>query len=524
MRLQNILTHRLLMIDGSEENRLIPGCVTMPSKLPLVAAFVTFLAVTAPMHADEAAESNIQTGSQPPTAAEARVRLWTAIFVDGETKKPLERLTVEFRCWKSGHREPQPMTFSSGSGGEVKLPLASGTHTEIEVKGKSRWLASKFQIGDFPKERYPPDEKPPAADPSKPVTFDLWKGTEVRGKMLQPDGKPAAGILLHVGAYINNMTWYEKYCGHQMELHNWDHGDWPNWQTSLFTDKDGSFSAIVPPHDARSWVRVGTVDGDHSPIIVAKDNPHPHLRALLSYAPFIHQVQTQDIKNQEVIDLDMLQLARGVVLKGRVVDADGKPLSKIPLYTSSKHGPYAGRSTESAADGSFEFLPMSPGKITLTPRAELRNEKDEKISRDVQAVFVRREITLPDSDKPVDLTLQALRHATIEFEWIDRRANKGPVAYYGTFHVSGKLEAKNQPPFWWDGETEKTTRDGKAYLFVKVPVDLVEPSLQLAADTVVTASYEDDKTKAGPGTVPLGDITQPRRRIIYGDEPQAQNK
>lgn len=63
-------------------------------------------------------------------------------------------------------------------------------------------------------------------------------------------------------------------------------------------------------------------------------------------------------------------------------------------------------------------------------------------------------------------------------------------------------------------------RDGKKLLTVKVPRQLINPTLVLVQDRAVTASYEDETGKtSGPGRLELGDITQPIRRVIYGDEP-----
>ena len=47
-----------------------------------------------------------------------------------------------------------------------------------------------------------------------------------------------------------------------------------------------------------------------------------------------------------------------------------------------------------------------------------------------------------------------------------------------------------------------------------------ETALTLGGDRVVTASYEDETGKKhGPGRIELGDINQPLKRTIYGDEP-----
>jgi hypothetical protein len=102
---------------------------------------------------------------------------------------------------------------------------------------------------------------------------------------------------------------------------------------------------------------------------------------------------------------------------------------------------------------------------------------------------------------------------------VDRRAKKGQVSYYGEFSIDGRVPQQGQESVWWRGETEKIKRDGRELLIVKVPAAIIEPVLTLVSDHVVHARYEDDVQKAGPGRIMLGDISVPRRRVIYGDGP-----
>ena len=62
-------------------------------------------------------------------------------------------------------------------------------------------------------------------------------------------------------------------------------------------------------------------------------------------------------------------------------------------------------------------------------------------------------------------------------------------------------------------------KDGKPILRIKVPTDLKNATLALPADIIVTPSYEDELTKFGPGNGPIGNLTTPMRRVIYGDAP-----
>ena len=119
-----------------------------------------------------------------------------------------------------------------------------------------------------------------------------------------------------------------------------------------------------------------------------------------------------------------------------------RPLSGITLYTSGKHGPYYGRSAVSKADGGYLFLPMHPGPFMLSPYAQLHDEKGNANSRDVQAVFVQQEINLAESDKPVEMIIRAVPHITLEFDWVDRRAKKGPVAYTARLTFMARSSSK----------------------------------------------------------------------------------
>jgi hypothetical protein len=224
-----------------------------------------------------------------------------------------------------------------------------------------------------------------------------------------------------------------------------------------------------------------------------------------------------------VMDLGDLKLSKGLVLRGRVVDADGKPMSDVTLFTSGAHGPYAGRKTVSKADGSFEFRPMNPGAIELSPDAHYRDEKGFQKSRDVRAIFLRQKVDLREDANPLDLTIRALPYVELAFDWVDRRAKKGSVAYYGGFTVSGEILEADGKKAYWSGDTVLVDRDGKQMLVVRVPDAATRVSIGLHPDQLVTPSYSDDLVERRTGQVELSDTKRKMRRVIYGDEPRGQN-
>jgi hypothetical protein len=450
------------------------------------------------------------------------IQLWPVTLVDGETDQILAGVKVSVQAALHGQQQQQSTTLTSSGAGVVDIPLRPGDATFVYVVSPG-WCTEGWPlVGEADWDNDGQFDTPPR---DKPRTISLWKGTAVAGRLLTPEGTPAAGVTLQAGVYVHNPPWPQP---EQRVWHSWDHGQWPNWHRGTTTEDDGSFQVTVPPRSARSWIRIGTGNLDYTAIdteVLSEKNPS---HSLVKFAPF--EVEVNEWEDEQIadpatgaIDLGDLHLQKGVVLTGRVVDAEGNPLSGVHLLTSNRHGPYAGRKAISRADGCFEFQPFNPGKFTLTADARLRDRDGQVISRDVQAVFVESEITLAKTDDVVKLKIQAVPHVELGFEWVDRRAEKGPVSYYGHFDVIGRVVDSDGSRQWWRGETQKIERNGTEFLIVKTPADIVDAELHLVADSRVTAAYADDHTTSGPGRVLLGDISQPMRRVIYGYEPQEDN-
>lgn len=461
-----------------------------------------------------------RAADQPESPA---IEEWTVTLVDAETGEPIPDVDVEVKASRDGSQQLEVVALTSDAEGKARFSLPTGKATTVHLCEPGWWMSGWALVGNFDIDNDGKFDGRPRSDEHR---VQLWRGTEVRGKLLAPEGTPAAGVSLRAGVYLNNTVWLERLGRESRGWNSWDHGQWPNWETSGKTKEDGNFSITVPPPDARSWVRVGTSGLDFQAIdtdALARNNKD---HALVRYAPFEVEVngstKNRRVEEQDgVLELGTLQLERGVVLRGRVLDAEGQPLAGVHLFTSNRHGPYGGRKTVSQADGTFEFAPMSPGTFTLRPDATLRDSEGVTNSRDVQAVFVNQDVTLTAEDDVVEMTVQAVPHVELEFEWVDRRTEKGqPVSYYGEFPIHGRLARDGAKPVGWRGVTEKVNRDGKELLVMKVPREVIEPTLTLPADQRVTASYSDGETESGPGRIQLGDVTQAKRRIIYGDEPR----
>ncbi|TWU58990.1 Regulatory protein BlaR1 [Rubripirellula tenax] len=457
-------------------------------------------------------------------------------LVDGENGTPLQGIQCTASIFKQGS-PAKLLPYSSDADGIVEVDVSEDESVWI-AEVPSGWFSSAPSVTVIQLDKNgKPKHEQTAANDEEPTIVKLWRGTEVDGRLLWPDKKPAAGVKLAAGVYINDQSWKEK-LGMDLTLYSFDHGDWPNWSRTIVTDDAGRFRVTVPPSSSRSWLRIGTTALGFGPQIGVGEDEAVTQR-LAKCLPLEIQYGGNNRGNVLIVsdktdaeDMALhagnLQLETGVIVRGRVVDAEGNGLSNVHLTTTGPHGPHSGRKAISGDDGIFEFPVMAAGNVTIHPDARLRDGKEQlpgtANSRDVQAVFVSQSFTIAKTSLPQELTIRAVPHTEVAFEWVDRRTDKTqPIAYYGAFRVRGHMPDENgKPGAYWTSKTERVERDGKSILVVKIPTQLLKPELMLVADRRVTASYSDSSgLTSGPGIVQLGDITSGTTRTIFGDEPRA---
>ncbi|WP_442508631.1 SUMF1/EgtB/PvdO family nonheme iron enzyme [Novipirellula sp. SH528] len=472
----------------------------------------------------------------PPDEAngkDSRIREFQ--LVDGKNGTPLQGLQCKANIFKQG-TPPRLQPCRSNNQGIVEVQVFEGEGAWIAEVPRG-WFTSAPSVAVIElDENGMPKHEQTAVNNQEPTVVKLWRGEEVTGRLLWPDKTAAVGVKLTAGVYINNQSWKEK-LGMDLAWYSFDHGDWPNWNRTVVTDDAGRFHFTVPPKQARWWLRIGTTALGFGPQIGVSEDDSVSQR-LAMCMPLEIQYGGNGRGNIPVIPLNStasdevprpgdLQLQTGVIVRGRVVDAEGEGLSNVRLTTTGPHGPHSGRKAISGEDGKFEFPAMAAGNLTVHPDARFRDGKEKLTgtanTRDVQAVFVSQSFTIPETDKPHEIAIRAVPHTEVRFEWVDRRADKTqPISYYGTFRVRGYMPDDNgKPSTYWTSETERVERDGKSLVVVKIPTQLLKPELMLVADRKVTASYSDSTgVTSGPGIVPLGDITANTNRTIFGDEPQ----
>jgi hypothetical protein len=353
-----------------------------------------------------------------------------------------------------------------------------------------------------------------SSNSSNPIEIKLWPGTKVTGRILEPNGEPAANAQITAGVYFLNGGWKKRF-GIDLAWMSWDHGDWPNWQTVVTTGTNGRFQVTVPPREARSWIRLGTTTlsfGSSNDVGMPQDSK----RLAARFAPFEHDFEPAN-HPIDGVDVGDIQLERGVVLEGKVVDSKGEPMPNVHLLTSGRHGPYGGRRTITNERGEYRFLPHAPGDVTISVDARHRDENGKVKSRDVRAIFSKLPVTLSEDSPDLNVLLQAREYVTLKFNWVDRRQPPiERISHYNHMPITGHVEVKGKLQYWRGG----SQRNG-SILFLKVPVGLQNAKLVLPNDKYVTISYEDETGLTGKGRMELPNLDPKLIRTIYGDPPRA---
>ena len=473
---------------------------------------------------------------RPGSKSSAKIRDVRFQLIDGETGNPIPNLKCTFL----------QQTVTTDSDGIISVQVGEDQRAWIQDvppgwfsrSGGRSFSAAPGTLKEMLGENSPTEHKQEKSPDLNVIT--LYRGTQVKGRLLWPDGTPAAGVHLYAGVYINSESWNKKLgMGMGRVWVSWDQGQWPNWTSSTWTDDQGLFLFTMPPKDARSWLRVATtnimsipseggVDKETTerlskcvPLEIQYGGHHKDLTVL--------EINDDNLDaDQDILNTGDLSLKQGIIVRGCVVDAAGNGLSNVGLTTPGPHGPHSGRSTTSDAEGRFAFAAMAPGPLRIHPDARLRDALaayEPAYTREVQAVFVDQTFTITETPDSQTIEVRAEPHTEVRFEWIDRRADQTQaLSYYGTYEVYGQMPDKNGVPgVRWTGQTVRAEQDGKQWLTIKVPQKLLGAHLRLPADQMVTASYSDSSgVQSGPGRIELGDCNDPSvRRTIFGDEPRS---
>jgi hypothetical protein len=181
------------------------------------------------------------------------------------------------------------------------------------------------------------------------------------------------------------------------------------------------------------------------------------------YAPSTHIV-----KADKRGDMGRFGLQQGIVLRGKVADAQGKPMAGVYVHADNEErnqalgqlmvADHISRTAQTNAKGEFELMPLPPGKYRIQPQEHGYDPTDEgrrQKRRPLEAVFLQQKVTLRDKEKPEMLEVRAVPHVVIEAQYYD---SKGKKTRGHRPHMFGQIDGG----FWF--AEAKTDPSGKITL------------------------------------------------------------
>ena len=303
-------------------------------------------------------------------------------------------------------------------------------------------------------------------------SVDLRPAAEITGIVETPEGKPASGVK--VLAYSNTSKTKEG---------EFEYGSFGDTKT----DKDGKFSLwIITPGPAVFWV-----------------------------LPETHAQSTHVIKDPTKRgDMGRIVMNPGIVLKGKVVDVQGKPLAGVFVEADKRGGiedfnfPVADHVRRTAVTndkGEFAFAPLPAASYDVYPQERGWDpSKDEKRpqKRPLPGVFVRQQVTLKDGMPPEPkepIEVRAVPHVVIEAQYFDSKGKK-------TRGHAGHMFGRPDKGSYWFGQA-KVDEDGKMTLLAPHGMSDAKLSLTTNEHGVLRWRKGKDGQLSGWREIVLGTLT-----------------
>jgi beta-lactamase regulating signal transducer with metallopeptidase domain/protocatechuate 3,4-dioxygenase beta subunit len=296
-------------------------------------------------------------------------------------------------------------------------------------------------------------------------SVELWPGKAIRGRVQDPEGNPIPAVK--VLAYSRTTKKGKEF----------EYGSFADTRT----DKEGRFSLVVTtPGAAVFWLLPDR------------------------YAPSLHGV-----KDGKRGDLGTFTLSSGPKIRGRVLDAKGKPLSGINVnadladFSEELQGLMVANSIDRSAvtneRGEFEMRPLPPGHYRVQPADHSRDgSKDDRQRYPVPAVFVPHKVVLKNGEDPASLEIRASPHVVFEAQYVDSHGK--PMRGHDC-HIFGQVDKQS-----WLGQSERV--DNGTRLIARLPHGLENTQINLMTNehSVLRWRKGKDQPLQNTRTIQLGTI------------------
>jgi len=257
---------------------------------------------------------------------------------------------------------------------------------------------------------------------------ELRPGKPITGRVERPDGSPAKGVSILAYSRSGKLK-----AGEAMEYGSF---------SKAKTDEAGNFKVnVTTPGLAVYWILPDDLAGELHGVPEGKRG-----------------------------DMGKFTLKPGVVLKGRVLDVQGKPIAGVFVNAERKGDQERGeilnglavadainRTAVTDADGSFRLAPLPSGHYRVLPGDRSRDGSERHKIRPLPGVFAPRKVALKDGETADPLEIRASPHVVIEAQWVDGQGK--PTTGFSN-HIFGRIDGG-----YWFGEA-KVDQGGKSVALV----------------------------------------------------------
>jgi beta-lactamase regulating signal transducer with metallopeptidase domain len=447
------LYRRVIMLVNNRDplQRRCPGAWTLAAVAAavLLVGAVSFVRLDAadPPKADKAAPA--KRGAKDKDPKDAQGFNYTGTVTDKDTGKPIEGAVITVRRSVYGDpevkeedwiiQETKHKTDKDGKYSFTVPPEQSARYyLYIELDAEAPGHAPQKGFG-YSFAMIQKNEKMGGRPFFESVT--LRSGQEISGTIETPDGKPAAGVKVLSYSVTSKRKEGE-----------FEYGSFADTKT----DDKGRFAlTVVTPGDCVFWV-------------LPK-----------KYAPSTHIV-----KDNHRGDVGKIALQNGIVLRGKALDAQGKPLPGLFVHADREGrdealaGLFVADSVSRTAltndKGEFEMAPLPAGTYRVVPQEQGYDPSDDGRQykrRPLPAVFVGQRVALKEGDKPEPIEVRAVPHVVVEAQYYDSKGN--PRRGHSP-HIFGQIDGQS-----WFTEA-KADENGK--ITVMAPHGLENAQLSLTTN------------------------------------------
>jgi protocatechuate 3,4-dioxygenase beta subunit len=281
---------------------------------------------------------------------------------------------------------------------------------------------------------------------------ELRPGKAITGLVQTPEGKPASGVKVLAYSVTS-----------KKQEHEFEYGSFADCKT----DAQGRFRLVLTtPGAAVFWLL-------------------PE-----EYAPSTHPV-----KNDKRGELGSFTLGNGIRLRGKVLDAKGKPLGGVIVNAEATErnedlqglmvADQINRSALTNDSGEFETAPLPPGTYRVHPDEHVRDgsKKPDRDRHKLPAVFVVQNVHLQENVDPIEI--RAVPHVTIEAQYVDSKGK--PTRGHECF-IHGMM---NKTSWFSQGQV-----DANGKIVIQIPHGL--QTVKMSLSTNEHSSLRHRKTRDEP--------------------------